>query len=110
MTGSRTSGQGRPPASSVRRVRSVTVSGLRLRVRELGDGHPVLLINGIGAHMDMWAPLERSLPGMRLIAFDAPGTGRSSTSYMPLSLELLSELTERLLDRLQYDRVDVVGY
>lgn len=65
----------------------------------MGDGHPVLLINGIGAHLDMWAPLERTLPGMRLIAFDAPGTGRSSTSYTPLSLELLSELTEQLLDR-----------
>jgi pimeloyl-ACP methyl ester carboxylesterase len=88
----------------------VTVAGIRLHVRERGQGHPVLLINGIGAHMDMWAPIERSLPDMRLIAFDAPGTGRSATSYVPLSLDLLTELTERLLDRLGYDRVDVLGY
>jgi pimeloyl-ACP methyl ester carboxylesterase len=88
----------------------VTVAGIRLHISERGDGHPVLLVNGIGAHMDMWGPLERSLPDMRLIAFDAPGTGRSATSYVPLSLDLLTELTERLLDRLGYDRVDVLGY
>ena len=86
------------------------VEGIRLHVRESGDGQPVLLINGIGAHVGMWAPVERFLPGMRVIAFDAPGTGRSATSAFPLSLELLSQLTERLLDRLGYDQVDVLGY
>ena len=90
--------------------RSVQVEGIRLHVRESGDGQPVLLINGIGAHVGMWAPMERFLPGMRVIAFDAPGTGRSATSAFPLSLELLSQLTERLLDRLGYDQVDVLGY
>jgi pimeloyl-ACP methyl ester carboxylesterase len=90
----------------------VKVEGLRLHVREsgAGDGPALLLINGIGAHMDMWACLERALPETRLIAFDAPGTGRSATSMYPISLGLLSHLTERLLDRLQYDRVDVLGY
>jgi len=90
--------------------RSVQVEGIRLHVRESGDGPPVLLINGIGAHIGMWASMERFLPGMRVIAFDAPGTGRSATPAFPLSLELLSRLTERLLDRLGYDQVDVLGY
>ena len=72
--------------------RSVQVEGIRLHVRESGDGPPVLLINGIGAHVGMWAPIGACLPGMRMIAFDAPGTGRSATSAFPLSLELLSRL------------------
>ncbi|HEY2258135.1 MAG TPA: alpha/beta fold hydrolase [Solirubrobacteraceae bacterium] len=115
MTQGRSSSAGSPRArgpggNGGHRERSVTVAGIRLVVRELGEGHPVLLINGIGAHMDMWAPLERSLPAMRLIAFDAPGTGRSATSLVPLSLDLLTELTARMLDRLGYDRVDVLGY
>src|SRR3954452_6134576 len=110
MTQGRSSSAGSPRArgpggNGGHRERSVTVAGIRLVVRELGEGHPVLLINGIGAHMDMWAPLERSLPAMRLIAFDAPGTGRSATSLVPLSLDLLTELTARMLDRLGYDRV-----
>jgi pimeloyl-ACP methyl ester carboxylesterase len=92
------------------RERSVEVSGIRLHVRESGDGHPLLLINGIGAHIDMWASMEQALPGTRLIAFDAPGTGRSATPFLPLTLDLLAEVSERLLDRLDYDRVDVLGY
>jgi pimeloyl-ACP methyl ester carboxylesterase len=90
--------------------RSVEVSGIRLHVREWGEGHPLLLINGIGAHIDMWAALEHALPQSRLIAFDAPGTGRSGTPLMPLGLESLAQLSECLLDRLGYDRVDVLGY
>jgi pimeloyl-ACP methyl ester carboxylesterase len=83
---------------------------MRLHVREWGSGRPLLLINGIGAHMDMWAPMEDALPDTRLIAFDAPGTGRSQTPFLPLSIELLASLSEQLLDRLGYDRVDVLGY
>lgn len=92
------------------RERAVEVSGIRLHVRERGDGDPLLLINGIGAHVDMWASLEHALPQTRLIAFDAPGTGRSGTPCLPLGLESLAQLSERLLDRLGYDRVDVLGY
>jgi len=88
----------------------VRVSGLGLHVRESGEGRPLLLINGIGAHMEMWADLGRVFPGTRLIEFDAPGAGRSVTPCRPLSLEALGRLTERLLDRLGYDRVDVLGY
>jgi hypothetical protein len=31
--------------------RSVTVGGTRLHVQETGEGRPLLLINGIGAHV-----------------------------------------------------------
>jgi poly(3-hydroxyoctanoate) depolymerase len=88
----------------------VEVSGIRLHVRERGEGNPLLLINGIGAHIEMWASLEHALPQTRLIAFDAPGTGRSATPLLPLGLESLARLSERLLDRLGYDCVDVLGY
>ncbi|MFZ0042650.1 MAG: alpha/beta fold hydrolase [Solirubrobacteraceae bacterium] len=90
--------------------RSIEVYGTRLHVRECGDGHPLLLINGIGAHLEMWASLERLLPAARLVAFDAPGTGRSATSWFPLSIDALTGVAQRLLDRLGYDQVDVLGY
>ena len=88
----------------------MNLSGVRLHVRESGDGRPLLLINGIGAHIEMWANLERALPGTRTIAFDAPGAGRSASSLVPLGLESLARLTVDLLDRLGYERVDVLGY
>ena len=90
--------------------RFVRLGGLSLHVRESGDGFPLLLINGIGAHNEMWAPLEQALAGVRLIAYDAPGTGRSSTSMVPHTLDGLARLAATLVDRLGYERVDVLGY
>ena len=45
----------------------VRVGGLRVHVREVGEGAPVLLINGIGTLSVMWAPIEGAFPGVRLI-------------------------------------------
>jgi poly(3-hydroxyoctanoate) depolymerase len=54
------------------RERSLRIGGVRLHVREVGDGPPVLLINGLGTHTAMWAPLERALAEFHLIEFDSP--------------------------------------
>lgn len=86
------------------------VSGLRLRVSVRGRGKPVLLINGIGANVEMWGPLSEHLGGLELIAFDAPGCGRSVATPLPMSMGVLARVVQRLLDRLGYDVVDVLGY
>ena len=90
--------------------RNLRVKGLRLRVREVGDGPPILLVNGIGAHVEMWGPLERALSDRRVVSFDAPGTGASQTPPYPLTMGALAALVEELADRLELDRVDLVGY
>ena len=43
-----------------------------MHVRALGDGPPLLLINGLGGHTGMWEPLERELGGFRIVEFDLP--------------------------------------
>jgi poly(3-hydroxyoctanoate) depolymerase len=88
----------------------VNVEGIRLHVEEHGDGPPLLLINGIGAHTTMWAPLREALPGPRIIAFDAPGTGRSATPPIPLNMEALARVAEGVLDALGVETADVLGY
>src|SRR3954471_12022741 len=89
----------------------VTIGGLRVFYREQGQGHPLLMINGLGGNAEMWGPAERALArGSRTIVFDAPGTGRSSTSPVPLPLPVVARLLVRLLDELGHERVDVVGY
>lgn len=95
-----------PPATE----RALRIGGLRLQVRESGQGPPLLLLNGIGAHVQMWQPLERALRGIRLIAFDAPGVGRSQTPPLPLTLPAHARLAEWVLDALGYEQVDVLGY
>ncbi|MGQ0623310.1 MAG: alpha/beta fold hydrolase [Sporichthyaceae bacterium] len=82
----------------------------RVLVREVGEGEPVLLINGIGAHTRMWALMERTLADLRVISFDAPGAGRSSTPYGPVSVPHLARLAAAVLDHVEVDRADVIGY
>lgn len=90
--------------------RYVNVDGVRLHVRDVGSGPPLVLVNGIGAHATMWRPLEEALQDVRLVSFDAPGTGRSATPLVPRTMGALARLVERLLDRLGLERVDVLGY
>jgi poly(3-hydroxyoctanoate) depolymerase len=85
------------------------VDGLRLRVKVRGQGPALLLLMGIGGALEMWGPLVEQLGGFETIAFDAPGTGESGTSRLPLRLSRLADLTARLLDELGRDRVDVLG-
>lgn len=88
----------------------VRVGDLDVRVAQRGEGQPpLLLITGIGAHLDMWEPLERLLNGREIIAFDAPGTGESSRPSRPLRMDGLAKVVCGLLDVLGHDKVDVLG-
>jgi poly(3-hydroxyoctanoate) depolymerase len=99
------------PAASPPRDRIVSIPGFRLFVREWGEGAPVLLINGLGANVEMWGPAQEQLAQTaRTIAFDAPGMGRSRTSPVVLPHPALARMICRLLDALEIDRCDVVGY
>jgi pimeloyl-ACP methyl ester carboxylesterase len=89
----------------------ISVGGADLFVREAGEGHPLLLINGLGANLEMWGRTEERLATVaRTIVYDAPGTGRSPMPMWPLSIGALAKLTLSALDRLGYERVDVLGY
>jgi pimeloyl-ACP methyl ester carboxylesterase len=91
-------------------VREVTVGDLVLRVGTAGSGPPLLLLNGIGANLDMWQALLCHLHGRTVIAFDFPGTGGSPALPGPRRMPALAQLVVELLDVLHLDRVDVLGY
>ncbi len=91
--------------------RVIQASGLELFVRERGEGHPLLMINGLGGNVEMWGPAEAALAsGSRLIMFDGPGMGRSGTPFLPLNMPALARVVTSVLDDLGYDRVDLLGY
>jgi poly(3-hydroxyoctanoate) depolymerase len=90
---------------------TVTARGLKLFVREQGDGYPLLMLNGIGSNTEMWGAAEMTLAqGSRTIVFDCPGTGRSQTSLMPLRMPELARVVVAMLDELGHERVDVLGF
>lgn len=92
------------------RTEYVQVEGLRLRVRRHGDGPPLLLINGIGAPLEMWQPLVAELGGLHVIAFDLPGCGQSPTARRPRGMRALAGLVATLMRRLGIERAHVLGY
>ncbi|MET0739941.1 MAG: alpha/beta fold hydrolase [Candidatus Nanopelagicales bacterium] len=95
-----------------RDVRIVDIDGLRIRVAVRGVAEcPLLLVMGIGGNLDMWPPFERPMRrrGVATIAYDAPGTGGSTSYPLPKRMRGLTTTVEHLLDSLGRDRVDVLG-
>jgi poly(3-hydroxyoctanoate) depolymerase len=90
-------------------LRFVEVDGVRLRVAVRGTGQPLLLLMGIGANLEMWAPFESALDGFQTITVDAPGTGGSSGYRWPRRMPGLARTMADLVDALGYERVDVLG-
>lgn len=75
-----------------------------------GTGHPLVLINGLGAHQRMWDPLVAGLTESQVTTFDFPGLGRSHVLGAPVTVRRFVDLVEELVTKLGYDKVDVLGY
>lgn len=71
---------------------------------------PLLLMNGIGARLELMQPLVDALdPTRTLIRFDAPGIGGSPRSCRPYRLRRLVKALAAMLEELGYTQVDVLG-
>jgi poly(3-hydroxyalkanoate) depolymerase len=84
--------------------------GHRICVSELGDGKPLFLVPGIGCSADMWQPFIQYFPNRRIVSFDAPGAGRSSTPAYPVSVSALAALAAAVLDHCEVECTDVIGF
>jgi len=89
----------------------VEVDGARMRVsiEGAGRGRPLLLLNGIGAGLELFAPFRARLGEIETIAVDIPGTGGSPATALPKRLCGIARLLVSLLDVLGYAKVDVLG-
>jgi poly(3-hydroxyalkanoate) depolymerase len=103
----------RPAADSY--LRTVTVGGRTLRVSvRPGDGTltPLLLMNGIGASLEVLQPFVDALdPRREVIRFDVPGIGGSPRPVMPYTMATFTPVVAGLLNRLGHpEPVDVLGF
>src|SRR5262245_29598188 len=92
-------------------VEYVEVDGINLHVAtQPGRATPpLLLFNGIGANLEMCFPFMEAMPEREMVIFDVPGIGRSQMSWRPRRFSGLARLARKLLDRLGYRQVDVIG-
>ena len=93
-------------------LRSVSRAGVRFSYRETGSGPALVLLHGIGSNSGSWAGQLAALGGKRrVVAWDAPGYGRSSllASRFP-SADDYARALARFLDGLEIGRCSLVGH
>jgi poly(3-hydroxyalkanoate) depolymerase len=99
--------------SSTGSTRAVVVGGQPLRVHVRPGkpgGVPLLLINGIGASLELLQPFVDMLPPeLGVIRFDPPGVGGSPLPILPYRFGGLCRLIAKALEHLGHDRADVLG-
>jgi poly(3-hydroxyalkanoate) depolymerase len=94
-------------------ARSIVVDGQQLRIAvRTGDPAqvPLLLINGIGASLELLQPFVDELdPATPVIRFDVPGVGGSPLPSRPYRFTGLCKLIAHLLSALGHSQADVLG-
>ena len=101
------------PTSEAAGIRKIVVDGQPLRVAlQAGDGAgpPLLLLNGIGANLELFQPFIDVLgSNITTIRVDLPGVGQSPPPATPYRFSGLAHLLARMLSQLGYSTVDVLG-
>ena len=91
--------------------RMLRVAVFKARTAEgVRPGRPILFFNGIGANIEIMAPMAHWLPDQDIITFDMPGVGGSPDPKFPYRPWTMALRALRLLDKLGYHgKVDVMG-
>lgn len=88
----------------------VEVAGARIGFERRGDGQPLVLLHGIPGDGRVWHRQLESLAGeFDIVAWDAPGCGRSSDPEAPFGLTDLAQRLAALIDALGLDHPHVLG-
>jgi pimeloyl-ACP methyl ester carboxylesterase len=98
------------PRSVVVDSQLLCVQGLQIAMRVVGEGEPLLLINGMTRPLQSWEPFTSELPGRTIVSFDAPGVGASPTPVVPQSIPALAALAVAVLRAAGLDAADVLGF
>lgn len=88
-------------------------TGVSVRVQEVGEGPPILLLHGASNAGSSWADLVVRLTGFRCLMVDKPGTGLSDPFPGRFTFESLQVFAENyvsdLLDGFGLERAHVVA-
>lgn len=85
--------------------------GCRLAYDVVGEGPPVLFIQGVGVHRGGWSPQVEALSSeFRCLSFDNRGMGRSQPLTLPLTVEQMADDARALLDCQGWESAHVVAH
>ena len=87
------------------------VNGLHLYYEDHGTGRPLILLHGGLASGEMFGPILPALAERhRVIVVDLQGHGRTADIDRPIDYRLMADDIGALIDHLELEEPDVVGY
>ncbi|HEU4541953.1 MAG TPA: alpha/beta hydrolase [Jiangellaceae bacterium] len=87
------------------------VNGLHMYYEVHGSGRPLILLHGGLGSGEMFGPVLPALAEHRqVIAVDLQGHGRTADIDRPIDIRLMADDIAALIDHLELDTPDVVGY
>jgi pimeloyl-ACP methyl ester carboxylesterase len=90
----------------------VPVGDIDIAYKMFGNGDPILLISGSGNVMDVWPSymLQELASNHTIIIFDHRGVGNTTLGSKPITIQQLANDTAGLLDTLEIQRADILGF
>lgn len=90
---------------------TLETDGVRIAYDVTGEGPPVLLLHGGGGDSTWWGDLiPRLASDHMVVTMDSRGHGRSSFDDRQITYRLMADDALALLDELNIDRTDIVGW
>lgn len=89
----------------------VKVNDIQIYYEVHGEGFPLIMINGLGAHVDSWDPrsIQNLSKKFKLVLFDNRGSGNTDVSEREYTMKLFADDTAGLMDALEVTRAHVFG-
>ena len=91
---------------------TVQVDGAQIAYRRVGNGLPLLVLNGFAATTADWDPsfIDGLASSNELILVDNRGIGRSTDDGKPFDIARLADDAARVIDALGFEHTSVLGW
>jgi len=91
---------------------AVQVDDAEIAYRRIGNGRPLVVLNGFAATSADWAPsfIDTLASSNELILLDNRGIGRSTDNGRPFGIEQLADDAARVIEMLDVERPNVLGW
>jgi pimeloyl-ACP methyl ester carboxylesterase len=88
------------------------IDGLQIAYRRIGNGRPVVVLNGFAATSADWDPsfIHRLAASHELILLDNRGIGNSTDDGQPFDIAKLADDAARIIEALGVERVNILGW
>src|SRR5213595_2844765 len=93
-------------------IATIPVDGAQIAYRRLGNGRPLLVLNGLAAMSADWDPsfIDRLSSANDLVLLDNRGIGASTDDGAPFTIAKLAADTAQVIEALEFERASVLGW